>query len=135
MKKNNFVLVSIIAIMFLSNAIFAQSKFDKWTELKEFHTIMSQTFHPSEDGNLEPIKSRSAEMVTKAELLSKSKIPTEFDKKEVKEAITKLVIDSKKLNDMVINKTTDEILKKTLSELHDTFHLIVERCTPDDQQH
>jgi hypothetical protein len=121
--------------MAFSQTVKAQSKFDKWPELKSFHTVMSQTFHPSEDGNLEPIKIRSAEMVAKADSLQKSKIPAEFDKKEVKDAVNKLAIDSKKLHDLIQNKGTDTAKKKALSDLHDTFHLIVEKCSKNEEHH
>ena len=30
--------------------------FASWPEIKTFHKVMSQTFHPSEEGNLQPIK-------------------------------------------------------------------------------
>lgn len=135
MKINKYLFVCLIAIMAFIQTAHAQSKFDKWPELKSFHTVMSQTFHPSEEGNLEPIKTRSAEMVAKADTLQKSKIPAEFDKKEVKDAVNKLAIDSKKLHDLIQNKGTDEEIKKALSDLHDTFHLIVEKCSKTDEHH
>jgi uncharacterized protein YktB (UPF0637 family) len=74
-----------------------KGKFDDWQALKDFHKVMSQTFHPSEEGNLQPIKERSGEMVQKAELLAKSIIPAAFNSKEVVAAVKKLEIDSKKL--------------------------------------
>ena len=135
MKINKYLFVCLLAITAFIQKVNAQSKFDSWPELKSFHTVMSQTFHPSEDGNLEPIKTRSAEMVAKAEALQKSKIPAEFDKKEVKDAVNKLAIDSKKLHELILNKGTNEVIKKALSDLHDTFHLIVEKCSKTDEHH
>ncbi len=44
-----------------------KGKFDDWPALKDFHKVMSQTFHPSEEGNLQPIKERSGEMTQKAD--------------------------------------------------------------------
>jgi len=135
MKKIKYLFICLMAITALIQTVNAQSKFDSWPELKSFHTVMSQTFHPSEEGNLEPIKTRSAEMVAKSEALQKSKIPAEFDKKEVKDAVNKLAIDSKKLHELIQNKGTDEEIKKALSDLHDTFHLIVEKCSKTDEHH
>ena len=63
MKKLVLIVISIISFQFVQ----AQSIMDKWPELKTFHSIMSQTFHPSEEGNLQPIKERSKEMMEKAE--------------------------------------------------------------------
>ncbi|HSB10705.1 MAG TPA: hypothetical protein VLM38_14550, partial [Blastocatellia bacterium] len=33
---------------------------DTWNELSSFHSLMSQTFHPLEEGNLTPIRTRAA---------------------------------------------------------------------------
>jgi superoxide dismutase len=105
-----------------------KSKFDPWPELKAFHQVMSQTFHPMEEGNLQPIKTRSAEMMQKAEALAASTPPAEFNKPEVPKAVKKLKADSKKLNDLVTKKASDEAIKKSLTSLHDTFHQIVGLC-------
>ena len=110
-----------------------KSKFDLWPELKAFHMVMSQTFHPSEDGDLKPIKERSTELANKATVLAKSKIPAEFNNKEIVEAANKLETDSKKLDELIKAKATDEVINKSLTNLHDTFHLIVERCQKGDE--
>lgn len=135
MKNLNYLILSFIIILFHSFSLQAQSKFDSWPELKAFHTVMSQTFHPSEEGNLEPIKTRSAEMVTKADVLATSKIPAEFDKKEVKDAVLKLAIDSKKLHELIQQKASDKTISKALEDLHNTFHLIVEKCSKTEEHH
>lgn len=128
----NLILVFVTAILFCFQNVNAQSKFDKWPELKTFHGVMSQTFHPSEEGNLQPIKSRIAEFVEKANALAKSKIPTEFNNKSVKSATQKLKTDSKKLQKIILKNKSDDEIKKSLSALHDTFHLIVEKCVKGD---
>ena len=109
-----------------------KGKFDDWQALKDFHKVMSQTFHPSEEGNLEPIRKRSGEMVEKANLLAKSIIPAEFNKKEVVAAVQKLAIDSKKLDKLVKSKKSDKELTESLTKLHDVFHEIIGLCTNED---
>ncbi len=132
MKKVTMIVSILICMLIAVQSTQAQekgkSKFDNWPELKTFHGVMSQTFHPSEEGNLKPIKERSGEMAEKADKLAQSKIPSEFDKKEVKEAVNKLAADSKALDALIKKKGSDEEIKKALAALHDTFHLIVERC-------
>jgi hypothetical protein len=113
----------------------AQSKFDSWQALKDFHKVMSQTFHPSEEGNLQPIKTRSGEMVEKAAALKKSTIPTEFDKKEVRAAVKQLAKDSKKLDKMIKKNASDAAITKSLSALHDVFHQIVGLCSNQGHEH
>jgi hypothetical protein len=109
--------------------VVTKGKFDDWQALKDFHKVMSQTFHPSEEGNLEPIRKRSGEMVEKANLLAKSIIPAEFNKKEVVAAVQKLAIDSKKLDKLVKSKKSDKELTDSLTKLHDVFHEIIGLCT------
>lgn len=109
-----------------------KGKFDDWQALKDFHKVMSQTFHPSEEGNLEPLRKRSGEMVEKANLLAKSIIPAEFNKKEVVAAVQKLAIDSKKLDKLVRSKKSDKELTESLTKLHDVFHEIIGLCTNED---
>jgi superoxide dismutase len=109
-----------------------KGKFDDWQALKDFHKVMSQTFHPSEEGNLQPIKERSGEMVLKAELLAKSNIPAEFNSKEVVAAVKKLETDSKKLDQLVKSKKSDKELTEALSKLHDVFHEIIGLCSNEE---
>jgi seryl-tRNA synthetase len=127
MRKITFLFLcfALLAIQQVS----AQSIFDKWAELKTFHGVMSETFHPSEEGKLEPIKTRSGEMAEKANLLAKSTVPAEFKTEKIQAAVKKLQKDSKALDKLVKNKkSTDEQIKKALASLHDVFHEIVGLC-------
>ena len=107
--------------------------FSNWPEIKDFQKVMSQTFHPSEEGNLKPIKERSTEMATKANAVKVSKIPVEFKKKEILSAVNKLAKDSKSLDKLVRSKAADAKIVAALNGLHDTFHTIVGLCTHDDE--
>lgn len=109
-----------------------KGKFDDWPALKDFHKVMSQTFHPSEEGDLKPIKARSSEMVAKADALAKSIIPTEFNKKEVVAAVQQLKADSKKLDKLVKSKKSDKEITEALAKLHDVFHEIIGLCTNEE---
>jgi Skp family chaperone for outer membrane proteins len=118
-----------IALFIVSfNAINAQSTFDKWPAIKEFHEVMSQTFHPSEEGNLEPIKTRSEELMNKAASVLKSDIPAEFKTGAILASAEKLQLKSKALHKLVQSKGSDADIKKSLAELHDVFHEIVGLC-------
>jgi hypothetical protein len=70
---------------------------------------MSQTFHPAEEGNLAPIKSKIAEMQAKAVAFQKSEIPAELpNKEEIKKNLDELVngtkVLAKKLKRMLLMK-------------------------------
>jgi hypothetical protein len=60
MKKLMILIVGILLTAFTS---FAQQKFENWPEMMEFHTILSQTYHPAVEGDLKPIKTRSHELL------------------------------------------------------------------------
>lgn len=129
MKK--IKLIALFAFIFITNNLSAQSTFEKWPAIKTFHGVMSQTFHPAEEGNLEPIKTRSEEMVQKANALSTAEIPAEFKTTAILGSIENLQKDSKVLHQMVLDKVTNEELTKKLSALHDVFHEIVGLCSAE----
>lgn len=100
-------------------------KFDDWPARLAFHKVMSQTFHPSEEGNLEPLKQRNHELAENAKALQKNPIHPVFNRSEIIETIKQLHKDSKKLDQMVNNGQPDAVLTKALNDLHDVFHHIV----------
>ena len=121
--------LAIVVFFFVANTSMAQSTFDKWPSIKEFHQVMSQTFHPAEEGNLEPIKTRSEELMNKAANVLKSNIPTEFATASILASAEKLQLKSKALHKMVQAKGSDTEITKSLTELHDVFHEIVGLCS------
>ena len=136
MKKIALLLLVGFGIAALANQATAQSKMQDWAELKEFHKVMAQTFHPSEEGNLEPIKTRIGEMVEKAKTLQASKFPADFDNEKVKKAVNQLVTDSEKLQKDIKGGASDKKITKSLTGLHDVFHEIVGLCSAtEDHDH
>lgn len=108
--------------------IVPKSIFDDWTAIKDFHKVMSSTFHPAEEGNLEPIKTRSQELLDKAKLLKTSNIPNELKPKVNMETIDKLIKDCDKVHKLVKSKSKDSEIMKALNTAHDTFHEIIGQC-------
>lgn len=131
MKKLFYTLLIALSANFAN----AQNK-ATWKELKDFHTVMSQTFHPAEEGNLKPIRERSAEMVKAAEAWKKSAIPADYKNvKDIQETLNKLVDGSKNLDKQIKAKASDEEIKKSITALHDVFHTIVGLCRPGHDDH
>ncbi len=104
------------------------SVFSQWPALDEYHKVMSKTFHPAEEGNLEPIKTYAAELAAKAKLLNQSAIPEAFHKPGIKELVIKLENESAALTQLVKAKKNDGVLKKAIYALHDRFHEIMGKC-------
>ncbi len=127
-KMAAFFIASFILIGFTQG----QEK-KSWKEMNEFHTVMSETFHPAEEGKLGPIKKRSQEMVEKAVAWQKSTAPDSYDKEKVNASLEKLVKGTKELNQLVKAKSSDKVLTDKLSGLHDIFHEIMEKCRKEEQ--
>ena len=119
----------LLFIILLAGVAFkAQAQQPAWKELDDYHTVMAQTFHPSEEGNLQPIKARSGELADKAKTLQKSAIPAAYQKPGVKETLDLLAKESKALDKMVRKKKPDADITKSLAALHDRFHEVMEKC-------
>ncbi|MBK8055376.1 MAG: superoxide dismutase [Saprospiraceae bacterium] len=104
---------------------------DTWQELKDFHMVMGQTFHPMEEGNLKPIKERSAEMLAKAQLLASSNPPASFSSAAIRKAVSDLVTGAANLDKLIKKKAKDDKIIADLTKLHDTFHVIQGLCSDD----
>ncbi len=128
MKKSLILSLLMIA----TTVAFSQSALDKWPEMKSFHSVMAQTFHPSEEGDLKPIKARIGEFVTKAEAAQKSTIPADIKTDQLVASLDRLAAGSKELQVMIDKKESDEAITKKLSSLHDNFHEIAGMCRKDD---
>ncbi len=131
MKKLSALFLGLFIILASSNIFAGES----WPELEAFHKIMSATFHPSEEGNFEPIRTRIGEMVEAAAKLNTSTVPAEYNKPEIIETAKKLETDAKALEEKIKANVTNEELSKDLIVLHDTFHKIVGLCNPKDEKH
>lgn len=115
------------------DAAVPKGKFEDWPQITAFHQVMSQTFHPSEEGNLQPIKTRSKELAEKAAALKSATMPAQFNTPEINKAIGELISGSKKLDKMVQSKTDDRKITQQLTDLHEVFHKIVGLCSADHQ--
>lgn len=102
--------------------------FGMWPELGAFHTVMSETFHPMEEGDFKPIRARSGEMADKAKTLAKSNIPADFNNPKILDAVKRLSKGSSALHKTVKKQVSDAELTKSLTALHDVFHEIVGLC-------
>ena len=127
----------IVSITFLVTAltmsVFAQAQAKaKWKEMDDFHTVMAGTFHPAEEGNLQPIRTRSQEMVDKAVAWKSSDAPEGYNKKAVNVTLENLVKGAKEIDKMVKANATDKELVSKLTGLHGVFHEIMEKCQKED---
>lgn len=120
-------LFAFLLMLGLTQVVSAQKK-TGWDELDAYHTVMAQTFHPAEEGNLKPLRERSTELAEKAKALKTSAIPTQYQKDGVKGTIKLLAKESKAIDKFVKTKPSDADLTKSITALHDRFHQVMEEC-------
>ncbi len=112
----------------LNDPLLAQIEKDSWPELKEFHKVMGQTFHPSESGNIEPLRKRSGELMAKAVILNNSVPPASLNKPEIHIALETLEKQCVEIYKLKNKKVKDDFLKKKIAEAHETFHIVQGLC-------
>lgn len=123
--------LAVAVLFFVASIVTAQEKVE-WKEMSDFHKVMSQTFHPVEEGNYQPIRERSAEMAEKATAWQKAAIPADFTNvKGIKKNLKKLVKNSTNLDKKIKAGCTDNEILADLIALHDIFHNIVGLCTDE----
>lgn len=129
MKK----LLLVVLALFLVSAAKVSFAGEKWAELEAFHKVMSETFHPAEEGNYQPIKDRIGEMVSIASSMVTNPVPAEYNKPAIIDAAKKLETDSKALEEKIKAGATDQAIFTDLNVIHDTFHTIVGLCNPKEE--
>jgi superoxide dismutase len=112
----------------LNDSLLITIEKDSWPALKDFHKVMSQTFHPAETGDFKPLRTRSNEFLAKALLLKNSTPPVSLNKPAIQAAMDKLVKESAEIQKAVQKNAKDETLKKIITQAHDTFHVIQGLC-------
>jgi hypothetical protein len=126
MKKVYQLALALFA--FLPATSFAQETKAAWPEMKAFHSFMSSTFHPAEEGNFAPLKEKANDLFEAARVWQKSAIPDNFKPVETKAALKKLVVKCGAVRKAVEAKQPDEVLNRLITEAHDIFHTIAGEC-------
>ncbi len=125
MKK--ILTMALVLLLSVPVITMAQDK-PVWPEMKQFHTVMSGTFHPAEEGNLAPLRERAAELFQAAQKWQQTAVPATFKKEETQAALKELVIKCGAVMKGVEARKTDAELTRMISEAHDVFHRIVGEC-------
>ncbi|MEI6264265.1 MAG: hypothetical protein WCP74_04135 [Sphingobacteriia bacterium] len=115
-----------VVAAFLSVAGIAQQA--TWQQMEDFHSVMSKTFHPAEEGNLKPTKENAATLTVKAKAWESAPIPKGYDAAIAKPILKKLVASCEAIEAGVKAKKSDKELTALITKAHDDFHEIKEKC-------
>ena len=97
-----------------------------WKEMDDFHMVMAETFHPYKDSSdLQPVKSKAAELVASADKWANSPIPEKVDNDLMKEQLQMLKSETEILAD-IVQKGDDQAIGDQLTKVHNLFHKIQE---------
>jgi hypothetical protein len=130
MQKFLLGLLTFGILAFSSVTATAQSTPKKavWKELKDFHEVMSESFHSAEDKNFAPLKEKSNLLVERAKAWQKAPVPEGYKPEQTAEVLKRLVKQCKKVDKMVKKGKTDAELFAGINAAHDIFHEIMEKC-------
>jgi hypothetical protein len=127
MKK----IITIVASIIICGSLIAQKA--NWQEMHNFHKVMGKTFHSAEENNLQPLKDSATALVLKAKAWQQSKTPSGYNETVTKPILKKLVAKCNQVQKAVAAKKDDKTLVKLITEAHDIFHEIMEKCRVDDK--
>lgn len=100
----------------------------KWPQLEAFHKVMSQTYHPAEKGDFQPIRKRATELSEAMSNLIGTPFPEAYRSSDVKVLVAHLEERVAVVNKMVESKVTDKELMISLNEAHEVFHKLESVC-------
>lgn len=126
MKKVQISFLMFI-LSLLTLTVYSQQTAE-WKGMEDFHTVMSTTFHPAEENNLQPLKEKAGDLLNKAKAWQKSVVPNGFNGSLTKPVLKRLVQQCKGIKEAVEKEKPDAELKTMIAEAHETFHEIKEKC-------
>lgn len=116
-----------MAILCLLTTLLLCAQKNEWKQMEDFHTVMSKSYHPVEEGNFQPVKDNVDALVQNAQAWQASAIPSGYNKKLVKQKLDKLVNDCKAVKEAIAQQKNNADLKRLLTAAHKTFHEIMEK--------
>jgi superoxide dismutase len=117
----------------LNDPLLKELEKDNWLALKDFHKVMAQTFHPAEENNFEPLRTRSGELYAKAILLKNSTPPVVANNAKVQDALTRLEKQCLTIHQLAQKPAKNEAAKNAelfeqITKAHDIFHEVEGLC-------
>jgi superoxide dismutase len=117
----------------LKDPLLKELEKDNWLAIKDFHKVMAQTFHPAEEKNFAPLRTRSGELYAKAILLKNSTPPVSANNERVQEALTRLEKQCLEIHTLVQKpskniEAQNALLLEKITKAHDIFHEVEGLC-------
>ena len=95
--------------------------------MEAYHEIMRTTFHPAEEGDVEPLKAKYAELATRSKAWASMPLPEQYKGKGLEKVMEELEKESAAIGEVVRNGS-DEEMTESIIALHEVFHKIKGLC-------
>jgi len=102
---------------------------------ENFHTVMAATFHPAEEGNVEPLREKAGDLTAAAKTWSNLQLPAEYDDTDLNSRLAELVRGSERIEGLIQTEATDSTLQQAITNLHEVFHGIMGECKHAEEHH
>ena len=120
-------LLFLLVIAYLPARLQGQTK-AVWQEMHTFHDVMSITFHSAETGDLKPLREKAGLLLEKAKVWQAAAVPAGYDAVKTADTLKRLTKQCKSIKKAVKSKKTDAELTIMITEAHEIFHEIMEKC-------
>lgn len=131
MRKLRYLIIALLAVISIQN-VYAEKA--EWKELKYFHEIMSKSFHPSEEGNLKPVRENAKALTESAKAWQASTVPAGYNRLKTMKTLKALVRKCETIEEGVKLNKDDKEMKNLITEAHEIFHELVEKCKIPEQE-
>ncbi len=99
-----------------------------WKEMDAFHSALGAAFHPSEKGDLAPLKSTADTLAARARAWSVSTAPASCSSADAKATIAWLATSTAALAAEVRKGAADDALKGSIAAIHTKFETVEKAC-------
>lgn len=117
-----------VFVLLALGLVAAKAQKADWPAMHQFHAVMSKTFHPAEEGKLQPTKDSAAVLLAKAIVWQKSAVPAGYKASVTAPILKKLVKQCGVLSKAVKAGKSDAELTVQITKAHEIFHEIMEKC-------
>ena len=101
--------------------------FANWSEFNALHDVMKAVYHPSQKGDVGPVKSQIKDLVKLSKAVEKAGPPELFNNENVVAATKKYVEAVNEFNKKFKRKSDEEIISE-LETVHTLFHDVMMAC-------
>ncbi len=126
MKKH--LILFLFVVMLTATTTIAQTRFENWPEMHKYEIQLNKMYDPAVDGDMEPVKTGSHQLLASCKLVTLSHYPQQYDKDDVKAAMKVLEKETDKLNAFVVRAEQRVSIMKQLNAVQNAFGKVEQLC-------